>query len=179
MSSAHWYVIHVAANNEKRVAVELKAQFAKAGLESILHDVRVPKKMVNVLRRGVRVQAEDRVLPGYVLVQMQEAPEAFHIIRSHPRVIGLLGADAKGNVRPLGPDEAEDLLMRVESMDQAARESLIFEIGEHVRVCDGLFASMEGVVEEVDGVRGRLKVSIAIFGRATPVDLDFNQVEKL
>jgi transcriptional antiterminator NusG len=176
---AEWYIIHVAAGSENKVALELKAQFEKNNLADSLENVLVPKKMVLATRRGVKVQAEDRILPGYVLVQMDCTLDALHVIRRVPRVIGMLGADAKGMPRSLSEFEVKQLLDQIENVEQATRQSFVFEPGEMVKVSEGLFSSMEGVVEEVDNNRMRLKVSISIFGRPTPVDLEFSQVEKI
>jgi len=176
---AEWYIIHVAAGSENKVASELDAQFEKHGLSDLLQEVLVPKKMVLATRRGAKVQAEDRILPGYVLVHMNCTLEALHIIRRIPRVIGMLGADAKGMPRPLSEFEVKQLLDQIQNVEQATRQSFVFEPGEMVKVSEGLFSSMEGVVEEVDTNRMRLKVSISIFGRPTPVDLEFSQVEKI
>lgn len=179
MDSGGWYIVHAVANNENRVATELRVQFEKNNLGHLLHEVVVPKKTSIGVRRGVKVEVEDRVLPGYVLVRMDCTLEGLYIIRSHPRVIGVLGADSKGVPSPLGEEEVRRLLDRVETIDQASRQDLRFEPGEHVKVSEGLFSSMEGVVEEIDAVKGRLKISISIFGRPTPVDLEFTQVEKI
>lgn len=176
---AEWYVVHAAAGSENKVASELRAQFEKNGLGSLLHDVLVPKKTVTITRRGVKVQAEDRMIPGYVFVHMECTLEALHTIRSIPRMIGMLGADAKGMPKPLSEQEVKRLLDQLETVNQIAHHHVVFEPGELVRVCDGLFSSMEGVVEEMDAHRMRLKVSISLFGRSTPVDLEFSQVEKL
>jgi transcriptional antiterminator NusG len=176
---AEWYIIHVAAGSENKVAVELEAQFEKNNLADSLENVLVPKKMVLATRRGVKIQVEDRILPGYVLVQMDCTLDALHIIRRVPRVIGMLGADAKGMPRPLSEFEVSQLLDQIENVEQATRQSFVFEPGEMVKVSEGLFTSMEGVVEEVDSNRMRLKVSISIFGRPTLVDLEFSQVEKI
>jgi transcription termination/antitermination protein NusG len=178
MDNASWYVIHVAANNENRVALELGAQFAKHGLGHLLEDVVVPKKTVTALRRGVKCDVEERVLPGYVLVRMNCTPEGLYVIRNHPRVLGMLGSDGKGTPKPMAEEEVRHLLERVEALEETHSQGLTFEAGETVRVCEGPFASFEGVVEEVDYARERLKIAVSIFGRLTPVEVDFTQVEK-
>ena len=179
MDKPSWYVVHVVANNENRVANELREKFQKKHIDHLLHEVVVPKRLSQGVRRGVKVDVEDRVVPGYVFVRMECTLDGLYIIRNHPRVIGILGADQRGVPVPLGDEEVQHLLQRVAESDRLVSMGAHFEIGEHVRVCDGLFASMEGVVEEIDPVRSRLKVSVSIFGRSTPVDLEFSQVEKL
>ena len=181
MSEFKWYVIHVAAGSENRVASDLSAQFSKAGIEDLLEDVLVLKKMVHATKRGNSVQQEERILPGYVLVRMISTPEGLNLIRRAPRVIGMLGADLRSDPKPLSDAEVENLLSQIDDSEGAAgcASNLSFEPGEILRVTDGLFSGLEGVVEEVDAVRMRLKVSISIFGRPTPVDLDFGHVEKI
>lgn len=175
----HWYIIHVAAGHENRVASELQAQCEKARLTSLMTEIRVPKRQTTVIKRGVKVQVEDRILPGYILVKMVCVPETLHIIRRIPKVIGMLGSDASGIPRILAESEVERFLEQLNRMADSSRMQLSFEPGEVVKVSEGLFSSMEGVVEEVDMERSRLKVSIAILGRSTPVDLEFSQVEKM
>lgn len=180
MSEFKWYVVHVAAGSENRVSCDLSAQFAKNGIGDLLEEVLVLKKIVNTTRRGNKVQEEERILPGYVLVRMVSTPEALNTIRRAPRVIGMLGADLRSDPKPLSDAEVENLLNQIDGMDgTSSAQSLSFEPGEIIRVTEGLFASMEGVVEEVDAVRMRLKVSIPILGRPTPVDLDFTHIEKI
>lgn len=179
MGDFRWYIVHVAAGSENRVSTELRAQFAKAGLADQVQDILVPKKHTTTLRNGVKVQLEDRILPGYVLMHMVCSPEVVHVILRVPRVIGMLGSDASGMPRALADFEVAKFLEQVDRIAVAAQSQSSFEPGEMVKVSEGLFASMEGVVEEVDLHRSRLKVSIAILGRSTPVDLEFTQVEKI
>lgn len=175
---AQWYVIHVGAGSENRVSLELREQFDKAGLADSLQEVFVPKKQVSVVRRGTRVKAEDRIIPGYVFVRMVCTPETVHVVRRVPRVVGILGNDPE-NPRPLTEQEAKALMSQTTQISEAAQHAISFESGEIVKVCSGLFASMQGVVESVIPERERLRVSISILGRSTPVDLDFSQVEKV
>jgi transcription termination/antitermination protein NusG len=179
MSEFKWYVIHVAATSENKVALELRAQLEKAGLSAAVQSILVPKKQTLVMRRGLKVQAEDRILPGYVLIQMICSPEILHVIRRVPRVAGMLGSNAAGVPRPLSEHDVSRFLEQVDRIVDEAKSNLSFEPGEMVKVSDGLFSSMEGIVEEVDLQRSRVKVSIAILGRSTPVDLEFSQVEKI
>lgn len=174
-----WYIIHASAGSENRVATELKAQFAKSGLDHLVEDILVPKKPAVAVRRGVKVEVEDRILPGYVLIQMECTPETLHVIRHTPRVIGLLGAGSDGIPKPLSEAEVSHLLSQLETIGKTTQGHDYFSVGETVKVSEGLFSSMEGIVEEVDTNRMRLKVSISILGRPTPVDLEFSQVEKV
>jgi transcriptional antiterminator NusG len=179
MRVADWYIIHASAGSENRVATELRAQFDRAGLGHQLSEVLVPKKSVPAIRRGVKIQVDERILPGYVLVHMECTPETLHVIRRVPRVVGMLGADSHGIPRPLSQGEVSQFLAQLETIHQSTTAKVVFEPGELVRVSEGLFSSMEGVVEEIDMQRFRLKVSISILGRPTPIDLEFSQVEKL
>ena len=176
---AEWYVVHVSAGSENKVSSELKARFQKSNLGEALHEVLVPQKKALMTRRGAKVEVEDRLLPGYILLCMQCTLEALHIIRRIPKVIGMLGANVKGMPQPLSEFEVKQLLDHIQNAEQTTHQNFLFEPGEMVKVSEGLFSSMEGVVEEVDSHRMRLKVSISIFGRPTPVDLEFSQVEKI
>ena len=178
MTEAKWYIVHVSGGSENRIASELKAQFEKFGLSDSLVDVFVPKKDVMIMKRGVKVKSEDRILPGYVFVNMICTPETVHTIRRLPRVVGILG-DNSETPRPLNDMEVQSLLKQVDELSQLSQSSLSFDPGEVVKVCSGLFDSMQGVVEEVNYEKSRLKISITILGRSTPVDLDFSQVEKM
>jgi transcriptional antiterminator NusG len=179
MSELKWYVIHVAAGGENRIAADIAERFAKNGIADLLGEVLVLKKTIQVMRRGLKVQAEERILPGYVLVQMVATLAALTVIRQTPRVLSLPGMDARGDPQAISDQEVEDLRRQVEGDEQIVVCHEGYEIGEMVRVVDGLFASMEGVVEEVDRTRMRLKVSVPILGRPTPLDLDFAHVEKI
>lgn len=177
--SCQWYIIHAVAGSENKVASELTAQFEKNGLSSLLQDVLVPKKSFTTVRRNQKVEAEERILPGYIFINMACTLEALHTIRRIPRVIGMLGSDAKGVPQPLSEMEVRRLIDHVETMKDSSSHHLTFERGEIVKVSEGLFSSMEGIVEEVDCEKSRLKISISIFGRPTPVELEFSQVEKI
>ena len=179
MSEFQWYIVHVTAGSENRIASEMRAQFEKEGHGDKIQEILVPKKYVSTIRSGVKVQVEDRILPGYVLVHMVCSPETLHIVRRVPRVIGMLGSDIMGIPRALADHEVTKFLEQVDRIAVTAQNHFSFEPGELVKVSDGLFSSMEGIVEEVDIHRSRLKVSIAILGRSTPVDLEFTQVEKI
>jgi len=172
-----WYVIHVYSGFEHKVAEALREQAAKKGLEKSIVDVMVPSQTVVEVRRGKKVDAEKKFFPGYVLVKMELSDEAWHLVKNTPKVTGFLGG--KERPSPISNAEAERLLQQVEEGVGSVAGKVTFEIGEQLRVCDGPFSSFNGVVEEVDEEKSRLKVTVSIFGRATPVDLDFSQVEKL
>lgn len=176
--SAQWFVVHVSAGSENRIAQEMRDQFVRARIEEQLEEVLVPKKEVSVIRRGVRTKTEERILPGYVFVKMEHTPESAHVIRRLPRVIGILGSDSE-TPRPLSEEELGRLMNQVSEISSSTGSGMVFEPGEVVKVTSGLFASMQGVVEEVQEERARLKISISILGRSTPVDLEFTQVEKV
>lgn len=179
MSDFKWYVVHVAAGSENKVACDLSVQFAKNGIAELLQEVLVLKKMVNATRRGQKIQQEERILPGYVLVRAICSPEAVNVIRRSPRVIGMLGADSRSGPTALSDAEVENMMNQIDSEVVGASGDSSFEPGEVIRVVEGLFSSMEGVVDEVDVIRMRVKVSIPILGRPTPVELDFAHVEKI
>ncbi len=175
--SMRWYVVNAYSNFEKRVADSIKEQAAAAGLEDIFEEVLVPTEEVVEMRRGRRVSSERKFFPGYVLVRMNMTDEAYHLIKNTPKVTGFLGTESKPI--PISDDEAGRILHQVQEGIERPKSTITFEIGEQVRVADGPFASFNGSVEEVDEEKERLKVAVSIFGRATPVELEFNQVEKL
>ena len=172
-----WYIVHAYSNFEKKVAESIREQAKQRGLEELFEQVLVPTEKVTEVRRGRKVDAERKFFPGYVLVKMKLTDEAFHLIKNTPKVTGFLGADKKP--MPIPDLEAERIKGQVADGIERPKASIRFEIGENVRVADGPFASFNGVVEEVDEQRSRVKVAVSIFGRATPVDLEFTQVEKV
>jgi transcription termination/antitermination protein NusG len=171
-----WYVIHAYSNFEKKVADSIREQAKQRGLADLFDEILVPIEKVTEVRRGKKVDAERKFFPGYVLAKMEMTDEAFHLIKNTPKVTGFLGADNK----PMAISEAEAarIIHQVQEGIERPKPSVSFEVGEQVRVSDGPFASFNGVVEEVDDARSRLKVAVSIFGRATPVELEFGQVEK-
>ena len=172
-----WYIIHAYSNFENKVAESIREQAKQRGLSELFEEVMVPKEKVVEVRRGRKVDAERKFFPGYVLAKMDLTDEAFHLIKNTPKVTGFLGADNKP--MPISDVEAARILHQVQEGIERPKPSITFEIGEQVRVSDGPFTSFNGTVEEVDEGRSRLKVAVSIFGRATPVELEFGQVEKL
>ena len=175
--AAKWYVIHVYSGFEGRVAESIEEQARQSNLSSLFEQVMVPVEEVVELRRGSKVQAERKFFPGYVLVKMEMTDETWHLVKNTPKVTGFLGS--RGRPTPITEAEAERILHQVQEGVERPKPSITFEIGEQVRVCDGPFTSFNGLVEDVDEEKARLKVAVSIFGRATPVDLEYSQVEKL
>jgi transcriptional antiterminator NusG len=172
-----WYIVHAYSNFERKVAESLKERAASAGLADQFAEVLVPMEEVVEMRRGRKVSSERKFFPGYVLVKMDLNDETYHLIKATPKVTGFLGTENKPI--PITEDEAGRILQQVQEGVERPKPSVTFEIGEQVRVADGPFASFNGLVEEVDEERARLKVAVSIFGRATPVELEYAQVEKL
>ena len=171
-----WYIVHAYSNFERKVAEAIMERARTHGLEECFEQVLVPMEEVVEMRRGRKVPTEKRFFPGYVLVKMDLTDQAYHLIKNTPKVTGFLGQDNKP--QPITEKEAEHILHQVQEGVERPRPSITFEVGELVRVSDGPFASFSGMVEEVDEDRARLKVAVSIFGRATPVELEFGQVEK-
>ena len=172
-----WYIVHAYSNFEKKVADSIKEQAAQKGLSEQFEQVLVPTEEIVEVRRGRKSKSERRFFPGYVLVKMELTDQAFHLIKNTPKVTGFLGSDSKPI--PISDAEASRILNQVAEGVERPKSTLTFEVGEQVRVADGPFASFSGQVEEVDEERSRLKVAVSIFGRPTPVELEYGQVEKL
>ena len=175
--SLRWYVVHVFSGSEKKVAEALKDQIEHKGMGELIKEVLVPTEEVIEVKKGVRVNSERKFFPGYILVHMDLNDDTWHFVKSQPRVSGFLGS--KGKPIPITEKEAQQLLNQITEGIERPRASVVYEVGEQVRVCDGPFASFNGLVEDVDEDKSRLKVAVSIFGRSTPVDLEYSQVEKV
>jgi transcriptional antiterminator NusG len=175
--SKRWYIVQAYSNFERKVAEDIKQKVAQKKLEELFDEILVPTEKVVEVRRGRKVDSERKFFPGYVLVKMAMSDEAYHLIKNTPKVTGFLGADKKPV--PISEAEARRILQQVQEGVERPKPSVSFEVGEQVRVSDGPFASFSGQIEEVDEVRARLKVAVSIFGRATPVELEYGQVEKV
>jgi transcriptional antiterminator NusG len=177
VADARWYIVHTYSNFEKKVTEEIKRQAKLQDLEEYVADVIVPTEEVVEVRRGQKINSERKFLPGYVLLHAKLTDEVYHLVKNVAKVTGFLGQNNKP--MPLRQGEVDRILNQVHEGQEHPKSSITFEIGEQVKVADGPFASFNGVVEEVDEDRSRLKVAVSIFGRATPVELEFTQVEKL
>ena len=173
-----WYVLHVYSGFEKKVASSIKESARKQALDQFIEEVMVPAEEVIEVRRGQKINAERKFFPGYVLIKMDMNDAAWHLVKNTPKVTGFLGAGGT-KPQPITEKEAVRLLKQMVEGADRPRPSISFEIGEQVRVCDGPFNSFNGTVEEIDEDRSRLKVLVSIFGRATPVELEYSQVEKV
>ena len=171
-----WYSISVLSNFEKRVAENIKEAVVQNSLENEIDQVLVPTEEVLEVRRGKKVQSERRFMPGYVLVRMKMTDKSYHLIKDTNRVTGFLGQ--QGKPMPLSDSEVARILNQVEEGAEKPRALISYEVGERVNVTDGPFEGFAGLVEEVDEMNSRLKVSVSIFGRATPVELEYSQVQK-
>ena len=172
-----WYIVHTYSNFEKKVMESLKEQSIQKGLQDFFEQVIVPTEELVEIRRGRRIKSERRFFPGYVLAKIDLTDEVFHLIKNTPKVTGFLGSGSKPV--PISDAEANRILNQVAEGIEKPKATIHFEVGEQVRVAEGPFASFNGQVEEVDEERSRLKVAVSIFGRPTPVELEYGQVEKV
>ncbi|GHF31988.1 transcription termination/antitermination protein NusG [Kordiimonas sediminis] len=176
MSKSRWYIIHAYSGFENKVAAAIKEQTEIQGLQALVDEVIVPTEEVVEVKKGKKVTSEKKFFPGYVLIKMVLTDDTYHLVNSHAKVTGFLGQ--QGRPAPISDAEAARILNQVEEGVERPRPNVVYEVGEDVKVIDGPFSSFNGTVEEVDEDRARLKVSVSIFGRATPVELEYTQVEK-
>ncbi|ENZ80779.1 MULTISPECIES: transcription termination/antitermination protein NusG [Caulobacter] len=172
-----WYIVHAYSNFEKKVAESIREQAKNQGLEENFSEILVPTEEVVEIRRGRKINAERKFFPGYVLVKMNLSDEAYHLIKNTPKVTGFLGSGSKP--MPVSEKEVQRIIGTIEEGVAAPKAVVLYEVGENVRVIDGPFASFNGSVEQVDEEKARLRVTVSIFGRATPVELEYAQVEKI
>lgn len=177
MTKARWYVVHVYSGFEKKVVEAIKSQAEKEGLTSQIEDFLVPTEQVSSVKKGVKISTEKNFLPGYILVKMVMSDVTWHIVRNTDKVTNFLGG--KGKPSPVPESQVLQIQQHVEERQKQPSKSMMFDLGEQVRVCDGPFSTFSGVVEGIDYEKERLKVSVMIFGRPTPVDLEYTQVEKV
>lgn len=175
--AARWYVLHVYSGFETKVAEAIQEKARKQGLDDHVEEILVPTEEVVEVKRGQRVNSERKFFPGYVLAKLDLDDDVWHLIKNTPKVSGFLGAGGNKPV-PISEAEAQRILQQVQEGIERPRPSVVYDIGEEVKVIDGPFASFNGVVEEIDEEKARLKVSVSIFGRSTPVELEYGQVEK-
>jgi transcriptional antiterminator NusG len=175
--AARWYVIHVYSGFEKKVAASIDEQIKQKGMEDKFEKVLVPIEEVVEMRRGSKINAERKFFPGYVLIKMEITDETWHLVKNTPKVTGFLGGS--GRPSPISEAEAERIMHQVQEGLERPKPAVTFEVGEQVRVSDGPFTSFNGLVEDIDEERARVKVAVSIFGRSTPVELEYAQVEKL
>jgi transcription termination/antitermination protein NusG len=172
-----WYIIHAYSGFENKVAQQIEEQAERQEMTELFEQVFVPTEEVIEMRRGQKVSTDRKFFPGYVLAKMAMTDESYHLVKNLPKVTGFLGTAGKPS--PISEAEAARIMQQVEEGVERPKSLITFEVGEQVRVCDGPFASFNGLVEDVDEERTRLKVAVSIFGRATPVELEYEQVEKV
>ena len=174
-----WYIVHAYSGFEKKVAQAIREQAIQNNIAQLIEEVVVPVEEVVEVRRGKKVAAERKFFPGYVMVKMELTDATWHMIKNTAKVTGFLGHGGKGRPVPITEKEAEAIFAQVREGIDHPKSTISFEIGENVKIVDGPFESFVGLVEQVDDEKSRVKVSVSIFGRATPVDLEYSQVEKV
>ena len=176
MTDTRWYVLHAYSGYEKKVADSIVEQANKLGISDQIEEVSVPTQNIVEVKRGVRVNSERKIFPGYILIKMNLSEDTWHIIKNTPKLSGFLGT--KGKPIPISNAEAKRISQQVIDGVEKSRPSIIYDVGEKVKVIDGPFASFNGEIQEIDEEKARLRVAVSIFGRSTPVDLEYTQVEK-
>jgi len=175
--TSRWYVIHVHSGFEKKVAASIREQAEQKGLADKFEEILVPTEEVVEVKRGSKVSSERKFFPGYVMIKLDLSDETWHLVKNTAKVTGFLGG--RGRPSPISEAEALRIMRQVQEGIERPKPSVTFEVGEQVRVCDGPFTSFNGLVEEIDEEKARIKVAVSIFGRATPVELEYSQVEKV
>ena len=177
MNTSRWYVIHAYSGFEKKVAESIKEQASKLGLSEMIEDISVPTQEIIEVKRGTRVSTERKFFPGYILIKMIMNDDTWHLVKNTPKVSTFLGS--KGKPIPISNSEAAKISEQVLQGIEKPKPSIVFEVGEQIKVIDGPFASFDGMIENIDEEKSRIKVAVSIFGRSTPVELEFTQVEKI
>jgi transcriptional antiterminator NusG len=174
-----WYIVHAYSGFEKKVAQSIREQAIQKNIADLIEEVVVPVEEITEVRRGKKVAAERKFFPGYVMVKMELTDATWHMVKNTAKVTGFLGHGGKGRPVPITEKEAEAIFAQVREGIDHPKSTIRFDIGENVKIIDGPFESFVGLVEQVDDEKSRVKVSVSIFGRATPVDLEYSQVEKV
>ncbi len=175
--TARWYIVNVYSGSEKKVAESIREQAVLKKMEDRILEVLVPTENVVEIRKGTKVNAEHKFFPGYILVKMELTDETWLVVQKTPRVSGFLGS--RNKPQPISDAEVEKIMNQIKDGIERPQTNVAYEVGEQIRVTDGPFASFVGVVEDIDTEKNRIKVSVSIFGRYTPVELEFSQVEKV
>ena len=177
MNDCRWYVLHAYSGYEKKVAESIVEQANKLGISEHIEEVSVPTQNIVEVKRGVRINSERNIFPGYILIKMSLNVDTWHIIKNTPKLSGFLGT--KGKPIPISNAEAKRISQQVVDGVEKSMPAVMYDVGEEVKVIDGPFASFNGEIESIDEEKARLRVAVSIFGRSTPVDLEYSQVEKV